>query len=84
MHGLLEAQEKATKAISDLKGDMLQLKVEIERLKAREEVLIARAEAAAATAAGAVAVRAMADTYLRLGTLEAQLSNGRRLPPPSA
>ena len=85
VHGLLEAQEKASKAIAGLHDDIQALKVEIERLKAREEVLIARAEAAASVAASGVAMQSMAEVARRVGGLEARQSPpGQVLPPPNS
>lgn len=93
VHGLLEAQNKASKAIeavdndvqrieASLRAEIQRLELEIERLKAREEVLIARAEAAAAVAAGAVAARSVADTARRIGSLEERVPPSRNLPSP--
>ncbi len=82
VHGLLEAQEKASKAIAALDDDVQSLKLEVERLKVREEVLIARAEAAAAVAAGTAAVQPVADLARRIGALEVRLPAGCGLPPP--
>ena len=84
VHGLLESQEKASKAIAALNDDIQALKLEIERLKAREELLIARAEAAAAVAASTVAGQSMADLARRIGGLEERASTRRRLPSPLA
>lgn len=56
--------------------------MELERLKAREEVLIARAGAAASVAAGTVAAHSVADTARRIGSIEAQIADTRRLLPP--
>lgn len=81
VHGLLEAQEKSSKAIAALHEDVQALKLEIERLKVREEVVIARAEAAASAAAGSVAMHSTADLARRIGHLEARTSPGRKLPP---
>jgi ABC-type Fe3+-hydroxamate transport system substrate-binding protein len=82
VHNLLDAQDKASKAIAALDDEVQALKVEIERLKVREEVVIARAQAAASVAASGAAMQSMVDTARRIGSLEAQLSMGRSLPPP--
>lgn len=85
---LLEAQDKASKAIAEVDDDVQRvkaslreevhaLKLEIERLKVREEVLIAEAKAAAAVAAGAVAAQSTADTMRRIGVLEGRLLSSR-------
>ena len=82
VHGLLEAQEKASKATAAIDEEIQALRLEIERLKVREEVLIARAEAAASVAASGVAVQSMADLARRVGGLETRVMPGRRLSPP--
>lgn len=81
VHGLLEAQEKAAKAIAALDEDNQALKLELERLKGREELLIARAEAAASGAATVVVSNTVADAARRIGALEERAS---RLLPPEA
>jgi regulator of replication initiation timing len=81
VQGLLEAQEKAAKAIAALDEDNQALRLELERLKGREELLIARAEAAASGAATIVVSNTVADAARRIGALE---ERARRLLPPEA
>ena len=82
VHGLLEAQEKSSKAIAALHDDIQALKLEIERLKVREEIVFVRAEAAASTAATSVVLHSMADLARRIGHLEVQMLSKQTLPRP--
>jgi hypothetical protein len=81
--GVLQAQDKASRAIARLQDEIQALKLEVERLKAREELLIEQARSAAATAAANVAMQSIADLARRIGSLEARQPVHRPLPPPS-